>query len=65
MRIRLLVGKGTATLLSVPIKARSFTSTEIDVAKELIDIGLKDPIQKDYHIYCAVDSRIQAVGDIC
>jgi ribosomal protein S18 acetylase RimI-like enzyme len=65
MNIRPLVGKDRATLLSVLTKTRSFTSTEIDVAMELIDIVLKDPIQKDYHIYCMVDVQDQAIGYIC
>lgn len=65
MKIRPLFGKDRATLLSVLIKTRSFTSAEIDVAMELIDIVLKDPIQKDYHIYCVVDVQDQAIGYIC
>ena len=32
---------------------------------ELIDVVLKDPIQKDYHIYCVVDVQDQAIGYIC
>jgi ribosomal protein S18 acetylase RimI-like enzyme len=65
MKIRSLVRKDRATLLSVLIKTRSFTSAEIDVAMELIDIVLNDPIQKDYHIYCMVDGLDQAIGYIC
>ena len=65
MKIRPLVGKDRAALLSVLIKTRSFTSAEIDVAMELIDIVLKDPIQKDYHVYCMVDVQDQAIGYIC
>jgi len=47
------------------IKTRSFTSAEINVAMELIDIVLKDPIQKDYQIDCIVDDQDQAIGYIC
>ena len=47
------------------IKARAFTSEEIDVAMELIDIVLKDPIQKEYQIYCMVHDQDQAIGYIC
>ena len=65
MKIRPLVGKDRAALLSVLIKTRSFTSAEIDVVMELIDIVLKDPIEKDYHIYCMVDVQDQAIGYIC
>jgi ribosomal protein S18 acetylase RimI-like enzyme len=65
MKIRPLVEKDRARLLSMLIKTRSFTSTEIDVAMELIDIVVKDPIQKDYQIDCIVDDQDQAIGYIC
>jgi ribosomal protein S18 acetylase RimI-like enzyme len=65
MKIRPLVEKDRARLLSMLIKTRSFTSAEIDVAMELIDIVLKDPIQKDYQIDCIVDDQDQAIGYIC
>ena len=47
------------------IKTRSFTSAEIDVAMELIDIVLKDLMQKDYTIHCIVNNQDQAIGYIC
>ena len=65
MKIRVLVEKDRSGLLSMLIKTRSFTSAEIDVAMELIDIVLKDHIQKDYQIYCMVDDEDQAIGYIC
>jgi len=65
MNIRSLVEKDRARLLSMLIKTRAFTSAEIDVAMELIDIVLKDPIQKDYQIYCMVDDQDQVIGYIC
>ena len=65
MKIRPLFEKDRARLLSMLIRTRSFTSAEIDVAMELIDIVLKDQIQKDYQIYCMVDDQGQAVGYIC
>ena len=65
MKIRPLVEKDRVSLLSMLIKTRSFTSAEIDVAMELIDIVLKDQIQKDYQIYCMVDDQDQAIGYIC
>jgi ribosomal protein S18 acetylase RimI-like enzyme len=65
MKIRSLVKKDRARLLSMLIKTRAFTSAEIDVAMELIDIVLKDPIQKDYQIYCMVDDQDQVIGYIC
>jgi len=65
MKIRPLVKKDRARLLSMLIKIRSFTSAEIDVAMELIDIVLKDLMQKDYTIHCIVDDQDQAIGYIC
>jgi ribosomal protein S18 acetylase RimI-like enzyme len=65
MKIRPLSEEDRATLLSMLIKTRAFTSAEIDVAMELVDIVLKDRIQKDYQIDCMVDDQDLAVGYIC
>ena len=65
MKIRPLFEKDRATLLSMLIKTRSFTSAEIDVAMELIDIVLKDRVQKDYQIECMVNDQDLVVGYIC
>jgi ribosomal protein S18 acetylase RimI-like enzyme len=65
MKIRPLFEKDRATLLSILIRTRAFTSTEIDVAMELIDIVLKEPIQKDYQIDCMVNDQDLAIGYIC
>jgi len=65
MNIRPLAEKDRARLLSIMIKTRAFTSAEIDVAMELIDIVLKDRNQKDYEIYCMVDDQDLVIGYIC
>jgi ribosomal protein S18 acetylase RimI-like enzyme len=65
MKIRSLVEKDRAGLLLMLIKTGSFTSAEIDVAMELIDVVLKDQIQKDYQIYCMVDDQDKVIGYIC
>jgi ribosomal protein S18 acetylase RimI-like enzyme len=65
MKIRPLLEKDRAKLLSVLIETRAFTSAEIDVAMELIDIVLKDRVQKDYQVDCMVDDQDLAVGYIC
>ena len=65
MKVRSLVEKDRARLLSILIRTRSFTSAEIDVAMELIDSVLKDPTQQDYRIDCLVDDQDQAIGYIC
>lgn len=65
MEIRPLVNKDRAKLLSMLIKSQVFTSEEIGVAMELIDIVLKDQDQKDYRIHCMVDDQDQPMGYIC
>jgi len=65
MEIRQLILKDREKLHSMLIGTRVFTSEEIEVAMEVIDIVLKDPTQKDYHIHCMVDDQGQPVGYIC
>lgn len=65
MKIRPLVEKDRAGLFSILIRTRSFTSQEIDVAMELIDVVLKDSIQKDYQIRCIVNHQDEVMGYIC
>ena len=65
MKIRLLTRKDKAGLLLLLIKTKAFTSKEIDVAMELIDIVLKDKNQKDYKILCAVNDQDKLLGYIC
>jgi ribosomal protein S18 acetylase RimI-like enzyme len=65
MKIRSLVEKDRARLLLMLIKTRAFTSAEIDVAMELIDVALEDQFQNDYQIYCMVDDQDQVIGYIC
>jgi hypothetical protein len=55
MKVRSLVEKDRARLLSMLIRTRAFTSSEIDVAMELIESVLRNPMQKDYQIYCLVN----------
>jgi ribosomal protein S18 acetylase RimI-like enzyme len=65
VNIRPLKGRDKATLLSILIRCRAFTSQEIDVAMELVDIALKDNDQKDYVIYCLIDDQDHPLGYIC
>ena len=64
-KVRSLVERDRARLLSILIRTRAFTSAEIDVAMELIDSVLNDPNQKDYQIYCLADDQDQVIGYIC
>jgi ribosomal protein S18 acetylase RimI-like enzyme len=65
MKIRPLVLKDRAKLQSMLINSQAFTTEEVNVAMELIDIVLKDENQKDYKIYCMVDGQDQPTGYIC
>jgi ribosomal protein S18 acetylase RimI-like enzyme len=65
MEIRPLSQKDRAWLYSMLTSTQVFTSEEVDVAMELIDVVLKDPNQKDYEIYCVVDDEDQPIGYIC
>ncbi len=65
MKIRSFIRKDRAKLHSMLVSSNVFTSEEIDVAMELIDIVLKDGNQKDYKIDCMADDRDQPVGYIC
>ncbi len=65
MKIRPLYEKDRSALLAMLISTRSFTAGEIDVAMELVDIVLKNPGQKDYHIFCMPDQEDRVVGYIC
>ena len=65
MKIRALAPKDRTRLHTMITSTGIFTSEEIDVAMELIDIVLKDPKQKDYRVECMVDSKDQPMGYIC
>jgi len=65
MKIRSLVQKDRESLHAMLEKTHAFTSEEINVAMELIDLVLKDQNQKDYQIHCMVNDRDQPLGYIC
>jgi len=65
MMIRSLVQKDRERLHSILVSTNAFTSEEIAVAMELIDVVLKDRCQKDYQIDCMVDAQDQPIGYIC
>lgn len=65
MKIRSLVQKDRGSLRSMLIGTQVFTSEEIAVAMELIDIVLKDSDQKDYRVDCMVDDEDRPIGYIC
>jgi ribosomal protein S18 acetylase RimI-like enzyme len=65
MKIRSLIPKDRTRLRAILVETRAFSSEEIDVAMELIDIVLTDENQKDYMIQCMVDDQDRPVGYIC
>ncbi len=46
------------------IETNVFSDEEVNVAMELIDIFLNNPVQKDYNIYSAIDNG-EVLGYIC
>jgi len=44
---------------------RYFTTEEVDVAMELVDIALRDDKQRDYTFQCLVDHEDQPLGYVC
>ncbi len=65
MRIRSLVPRDRTKLGAILVDTHAFSSEEIDVAMELIDIVLTNERQRDYEIHCMVDDQDQPVGYIC
>ena len=65
MKIRSVILKDRVELHSMLNHSQVFTTEEIDIAMELIDIVLKDGNQKDYKIDCMADDRDHPVGYIC
>ena len=65
MEIRPLISEDREKLQTMLRETRMFHPEEIAVAMDLIDIALKDPNQKDYRIYCAVNGQGHPAGFIC
>ena len=65
MQIRLVKEQDRRKLHSILTASGVFTSEEMGVAMELIDIVLRDSSQKDYTVHCLVDGEDQPLGYIC
>jgi ribosomal protein S18 acetylase RimI-like enzyme len=65
MKIRSLIPKDRIKLRAILVETHAFSSEEIDVAMELIDIVLTDENQRDYKIQCMVNDQDRPVGYIC
>lgn len=65
MTIREIAPDDRATLHDILTRTGSFTPGEIDVAMELIDIGLNRAGQTDYHFRCIEDGEGRLAGYLC
>lgn len=63
--IRALRRDDRLPIKQILLETGNFTSVEIEVALELIDIYLDRPEQKDYILYCAVDQHDRVAGYVC
>lgn len=63
--IRALRRDDRLRIKQILLETGNFTSVEIEVALELIDIYLDRPEQKDYILYCAVDQHDRVAGYVC
>lgn len=63
--IRALRRDDRLPIKQILLETGNFTSVEIEVALELIDIYLDRPEQKDYILYCAVDQDDRVAGYVC
>lgn len=65
MIIRKLQNKDREKIEKILFEVDAFNKNEINVALELIDIYLRNPAQKDYDLYTAVDGVNDVAGYIC
>lgn len=65
INIRPLKPEDRPVLLEIIEKTGMFTSAEVDVAMELIDVVLNQKNQKDYIVDVAVDENENALGYVC
>ncbi len=65
IEIRKMIADDRAAISRILEETDMFTSAELNVALELIDIFLTNREQKDYIIYVATDERKEVVGYVC
>ncbi len=63
--IRKLQASDRAPILQILNSTAMFTTAEIDVALELIDLALTKPQQTDYLIYSSIDDKGEVTGYVC
>ncbi|MBP8975970.1 MAG: GNAT family N-acetyltransferase [Bacteroidetes bacterium] len=65
MRIRKVETRDVQTIVQLVQVTQVFRDEEINVARELVEIAVNDPQQKDYFISVAADEQDNAVGYYC
>lgn len=65
MRIRVLEHSDVPKIVDIVKSTGMFREVEIDVARELLEIALNNPQQRDYIIYTAVEEDNQPIGYYC
>jgi ribosomal protein S18 acetylase RimI-like enzyme len=63
--IRKFVAQDLDAVRDILVKSAVFSTEEIMVALEVIEIYLEDPEQQDYDLFAAVDDRERIVGYLC
>jgi len=65
VRIRKIVSGDRGKINMILVDTGFFTTAEIDVAMELVDIFLTKPDQKDYAVYVAEEEGTRICGYMC
>lgn len=65
IKIRKVLEKDRQAIISIINRNDNFTQEEKDCARELLEIYLTNPLQKDYDFFCAVDEDDKPVGYVC
>jgi len=63
--IRKFVAQDLDPVRDILVKSAVFSTEEIVVALEVIEVYLRDPKQQDYDLYTAIDDQERIVGYLC
>lgn len=65
MRIRKLQREDKESVHTILFEVDVFKTEELDVARELIDVFLDEPEQKDYEMYTCIGDANDVLGYLC
>lgn len=65
INIRKVLSSDRDAIISIVNRNGNFTDEEKDCAKELLDIYLGNPEQKDYDFFCAAAQDEKPIGYVC